>query len=137
MDMKADETIKHCVSDGHVILLQPLVHRRPSRDQTVGLLAAQVMRAAMMHPLRRGDRDIKSGMKHATTLPTASSKKQTLFFRRTSKSIQKYTDMVAEHIYTLLPDNPKGGKGQGQGQGQVKAKGIKAKVLKATTPTAV
>ena len=118
MDMKADEAIKHCVSDGHVIRYNPSYIEELSHDQTVGLLAAQVMHAAMMHPLRRGDRDIKK-WNEACDYATHSILKEANFVLPENLKIDpKYTDMVAEHIYTLLPDNPKGGKGQGQGQGQ-------------------
>lgn len=117
MEMKADNSIKHCVSDGHTIRYNERFIDTLDHDQTVGLIAAQVMHAAFMHPLRRGNREVKK-WNQACDYATHQILKEAGFSLPEEFIIDaKYKDMTAEHIYSMLPDNPQGNQGKGKGKG--------------------
>lgn len=112
MTLQEDSKTEFCVCDGHTIKYNPEFVDGLSHDQATGLIAAQVMHAAMLHPLRRGHREAKKWNK-ACDFATHNILADAGFTLPEKMSINKaYTDMPAEHIYTLLPDEPQGNNGK-------------------------
>lgn len=112
MELKPDNEIEFCVTDGNTIKYNPTYIESLSHDEATGLVAAQVMHAAMLHPLRRNNREIKKWNK-ACDFATHSVLKNAGFVLPDKLQINSaYNGMPAEHIYTLLPEEPNGGKGK-------------------------
>lgn len=112
MKLEPDNKIEHCVTDGNTIKYNEEFVEGLTHDQASGLVAAQVMHAAMLHPLRRNNREIKKWNK-ACDYATHSILKNAGFVLPDKLQLDsKYAGMPAEHIYTLLPDEPKQSKGQ-------------------------
>jgi predicted metal-dependent peptidase len=117
LDMIPEPGLKGARTDGCSLRYDPEYVEGLTVEQTTGLIAATVMHPAMLHHTRRGHRDkdkwnlacdyavgdILQGTQIVTPEPMPSN-----------AAWQGYT---AEHIYNLLPDQPKGGKGKGKGKG--------------------
>jgi predicted metal-dependent peptidase len=129
---KADPTRKTMATDGISLLWSPKFVERLTQDEIKTILAHEVMHCAMMHHLRRGNRDNKQwnvATDHAINLfldgcNTAAQGKSTPPFPFPAGALKDplYAGMSAEAIYAMLPQpTPSGGgggPGQGQGQGQ-------------------
>jgi predicted metal-dependent peptidase len=112
-----DKSVETTTCDGASIRYNPDFIDGLDRDQLVGSLAHSVMHPALLHHTRRGARDPKKwnqACDHVVNNVLASAG-----FKLPKGTYQNpaWADYTAEHIYTLLPDEPQDNKGQGQGQG--------------------
>lgn len=106
-----DPAVKTATCDGTTIRYNPKYVAPLSHRELMGMIAHLVMHAAFLHPTRRGDRDAKKwniACDHAIN-PILESAKFEL--PKGTYSDKQYANMPAEHIYGLLPDEPKNDKG--------------------------
>jgi predicted metal-dependent peptidase len=120
MKMIEDPSIKTSSTDGTAIRYNPDYVDEMPLSKVQGMLAHTVMHPAFLHHTRRGARDIKKWNKACdysinTILTNAN------FDLPEGKYVNPaYNGMTAEHIYTLIPDDPddnNGGGGNGDGGG--------------------
>lgn len=104
--------------DGSTIWYKPDEIDKLPLSKVQGLIAHEVMHPAFLHHTRRGNRDIKK-WNQACDYSINSLLLNAGFDLPEGKYVNPaYNGMTAEHIYTLIPDNPDDGGGDGQGQGQ-------------------
>lgn len=116
-----DPSIETASCDGTSIRYNPKFVDTLPLSKVQGLIAHEVMHPAFLHHTRRGSRDMKKWNRACdysinTILHNAG------FDLPEGRYLNPaYNGMTAEHIYTLLPDNPDdndcGGGGQGGGGG--------------------
>lgn len=115
LKMVPDETVKKASTDGITLRYNPKVVEELPLSKVQGLIAHTVMHPAMMHHTRRGDRDPKKwneACDHSiNTLLTNAG----FDLPEGTFSNPAYAGMTAEHIYTLLPDDPDKCNGGGGG----------------------
>lgn len=117
LKMVEDASVKLSSTDGITLRYNPQAVADLPLSKVQGMLAHTVMHPAMMHHTRRGSRDIEKWNKACdysinTILSNAG------FDLPEGKYVNPaYSGMTAEHIYTIIPDEPKDDKGGGGGGG--------------------
>lgn len=117
LKMVEDKSVKTASTDGIVLKYNPEYVQKAPLSKLQGMIAHTVMHPAMLHHTRRGSRDIGKWNKACdysinTILHNAG------FDLPEEKYVNPaYSGMPAEHLYTILPDDPDGGNGQGSGSG--------------------
>lgn len=107
LKMVEDPSIKTSTCDGTTIRYNPEYLNGLSYDKLKGLLAHSVMHPAFLHHTRRGSRD-PAKWNAACDYAINPILEQAKFALPTGKySDPQYHNMTAEHIYSLLPDEPK------------------------------
>lgn len=118
LKMVEDPKVETCVTNGETIRYNPKYVEDMPLSKVQGMLAHTVMHPAMLHHTRRGTRDIKKWNK-ACDYSINSILQNAGFDLPEGKYVNPaYNGMTAEHIYTIIPDDPednKGGGGQGAG----------------------
>ena len=118
LKMVEDPNVKVSSTDGVVLKYNPKAISEMPLTKVQGMLAHTVMHPAMMHHTRRGSRDIEKWNKACdysinTILANAG------FDLPEGKYVnQAYSGMTAEHIFSILPDEPKDNKGGGNSGNQ-------------------
>lgn len=123
MEAVPEPGLKGMRTDGTKLRYDPEHIDNMTSEQVTGLVAATVLHPAFMHHTRRGERDKNkwnSACDHAVSHILADAG---FALPDSIKANPQFANMNAEHIYTLLPDDPRDQKGKGQGQGQGQGKG--------------
>lgn len=117
MKMVEDPSVKTAVTDGAQIRYNPEYVDKLPLTKVQGLIAHTVMHPAFLHHTRRGSRDKKKWNQACDESINTILKNAGFDLPEGRFANPNYNGMTAEHIYTLIPDNPDDGKGQGQGNG--------------------
>lgn len=122
MKMVEDTSVKGMSTDGMTLKYNPKEIADMPLSKVQGGIAHTVMHPAMMHHTRRGAREVGKWNK-ACDYSINSILAKAGFDLPEGKYINNaYDGMSAEHLYTILPDEPKdnngGGGGDGGGGGQ-------------------
>lgn len=117
LKMVEDPSIETASCDGTSIRYNPKYVDKLPLSKVQGLIAHEVMHPAFLHHTRRGSRDMKK-WNQACDYSINTILHNAGFDLPEGKYLNPaYDGMTAEHIYTLIPDDPKDNNGQGQGQG--------------------
>lgn len=117
MKMVEDTSVKGMSTDGMTLKYNPKEIADMPLSKVQGGIAHTVMHPAMMHHTRRGARDIGKWNK-ACDYSINSILSKAGFDLPEGKYVNNaYEGMSAEHLYTILPDEPKDDKGGGSGGG--------------------
>lgn len=119
LKMVEDPSVETASCDGTSIRYNPKYVDKLSLSKVQGLIAHEVLHPAFLHHTRRGARD-KKKWNQACDYSINTILQNAGFDLPEGKYVNKaYNGMTAEHIYTLLPDEPKddGNDGQNQDQG--------------------
>jgi predicted metal-dependent peptidase len=113
--MKEDKTCKTAWTDGEYLGYNPEFIKSLTMDQTKGLICHEVMHLAVLHHLRRGDRDKKKWNQAGDYAINQTLVDAKFVLPDDGLLNPAYNGMTAEHIYSLLPDteSSQGGKGTG------------------------
>ncbi len=113
MKMVEDTSVKGMSTDGMTLKYNPKEITDMPLSKVQGGIAHTVMHPAMMHHTRRGARDIGKWNK-ACDYSINSILSKAGFDLPEGKYVNNaYEGMSAEHLYTILPDEPKDDKGGG------------------------
>ncbi|GIV03822.1 MAG: hydrolase [Fimbriimonadales bacterium] len=118
LKMVEDPSIETASCDGTSLRYNPKFVDKLPLSKVQGLIAHEVMHPAFLHHTRRGSRDKKKwniACDYAINTILHNAK---IDLPNGGYLNPAYSGMTAEHIYTLLPDDPDDGNGNGQGQGQ-------------------
>jgi len=131
LKMVENPKIKSSTCDGVTLEYNPEYIEGLSQGQTQGLIAHSVMHPALMHHTRRGNREVKKWNKACDFSINYILENAGFELPQATFNGQQYAGQTAEHIYTILPDDPGDGDGQqdpngsgspppggGSGQGQ-------------------
>lgn len=114
LKMVEDPSIETASCDGTSIRYNPKYVNKLPLSKVQGLLAHEVMHPAFLHHTRRGSRD-KRKWNQACDYSINTILINAGFDLPEGTYVNPaYNGMTAEHIYTLLPDDPKGDNGQDQ-----------------------
>ena len=114
LKMVEDPSIKTASCDGTSIRYNPKFVDKLSLSKVQGLIAHEVMHPAFLHHTRRGSRD-KKKWNIACDYAINTILHNAGFDLPEGRYLDPaYNGMTAEHIYTLLPDDPNDGNGNGQ-----------------------
>lgn len=117
LKMVEDSNIDGMSTDGSVLRYNPKKIAEMPLSKVQGGIAHTVMHPAMMHHTRRGSRD-KAKWNKACDYSINSILANAGFDLPEGKYINPaYAGMTAEHIFSILPDDPKDDKGNGGGGG--------------------
>lgn len=112
-----DPSIETASCDGTSIRYNPKFVNKLPLSKVQGMIAHEVMHPAFLHHTRRGSRD-KNKWNQACDYSINTILHNAGFDLPNGGCLNPaYNGMTAEHIYTLISDNPKDDNGQGQGQG--------------------
>ena len=112
-----DLSIETASCDGTSIRYNPKFVNKLPLSKVQGMIAHEVMHPAFLHHTRRGSRD-KNKWNQACDYSINTILHNAGFDLPKGGCLNPaYNGMTAEHIYTLIPDDPKDDNGQGQGQG--------------------
>lgn len=118
LKMVEDPSIETASCDGTSIRYNPKFVNKLPLSKVQGMIAHEVMHPAFLHHTRRGSRD-KNKWNQACDYSINTILHNAGFDLPEGKYLNPaYDGMTAEHIYALIPDDPKDDNGQGQGQGQ-------------------
>lgn len=107
--------LKGATTDGTSLRYDPEYIDSITTEQCTGLVASTILHPAFLHHTRRGERD-KDKWNRAADFAIAGIMASTnMALPDVINHNPAYDGMSAEHIYTLIPDNPKGGGGGGGG----------------------
>ena len=109
-----EKGIKGARTDGTTLRYDPEYVEGLTTEQCVGLVAGTVMHPAMLHHTRRNGRDLDKWNKACDLAIADILTSAKLTMPEDMQSGGQYAGMSAEHIYQLLPDQPKD---QGQNNG--------------------
>ncbi len=116
LKMVEDPSVETASCDGTSIRYNPKYVDKMPLSKVQGLIAHEVLHPAFLHHTRRGARD-KKKWNQACDYSINTILQNAGFDLPEGKYVNKaYNGMTAEHIYTLIPDEPKDD-GQNQGQG--------------------
>ena len=114
LKMVEDPSIETASCDGTSIRYNPKFVDKLSLSKVQGLIAHEVMHPAFLHHTRRGSRD-KKKWNIACDYAINTILHNAGFDLPEGRYLDPaYNGMTAEHIYTLLPDDPNDGNGNGQ-----------------------
>ena len=112
LKMVEDPSIETASCDGTSIRYNPKYVDKMPLSKVQGMVAHEVMHPAFLHHTRRGSRD-KKKWNQACDYSINTILQNAGFDLPEGKYVNKaYNGMTAEHIYTLLPDEPKDDDGQ-------------------------
>lgn len=112
-----DPNVKTTSCDGTTFRYNPKFIDGLNLEQVKGTMAQAVMHPAMLHHTRRGHREEKKWQK-ATDLSINGIIQRAGFTLPPGELVDpKFDNQTAEHIYTLLPDEPEGDDGDKNGKG--------------------
>ncbi len=111
LKIEADPNQKSAVCDGTTIRYNPKYVDELPLSKVQGLIAHEVMHPAFLHHTRRGNRDKAKWNKACDHSINTILQKAGFDLPEGTYSDPKYDGMTAEHIYTLLPDDPNDGDG--------------------------
>lgn len=118
LKMVEDPSLETASCDGTSIRYNPKYVDKLPLSKVQGMIAHEVMHPAFLHHTRRGSRD-KKKWNQACDYSINTILHNAGFDLPEGRYVNPaYNGMTAEHIYTLIPDDPKDDNGQGQGQGQ-------------------
>lgn len=117
MKMVADPSVKRASTDGTTIRYNPAEVDKLSLTKVQGLIAHTVMHPAFLHHTRRGNRDFKKWQKACDYSINGILKNAGFDLPEGTYLDPQYNGHAAEHIYTMLPDEPPSDKGGGGGGG--------------------
>jgi len=114
LKMEPDEKIQTACCDGKTLRYNPKFIETLDLDQTTGLVAHEVMHPAFLHHTRRGSRNVKK-WNRACDYSINSLLVNSKFTLPTGSYVNHaYNGMTAEHIFTLIPDDPDDNNSDGQ-----------------------
>ena len=117
LKMVEDPSVETATCDGTSLRYNPKFVDKLPLSKVQGLIAHEVMHPAFLHHTRRGSRD-KRKWNMACDYAINTILHNAGFDLPNGGYINPaYNGMTAEHIYTLLPDNPDDNNGQGGGGG--------------------
>lgn len=117
LKMTEDPTIKTADCDGVTLRYNPKFVEDMTLDQTIGLIAHEVMHPAFLHHTRRGNRDPKKWNEACDHSINTILKNAGMTLPSGKFANPAYNGMTAEHIYTLIPDSPNNGNGNNDSNG--------------------
>lgn len=117
LKMVEDKSIKTGSCDGTSLRYNPDYVAKMPLTKVQGFIAHSVMHPAMLHHTRRGQRDKKKWNEACDHSINGLLKNAGFDLPEGKFNNAQYNGMTAEHIYTLLPEQPGGGNGDGNGQG--------------------
>lgn len=117
LKMVEDKNQKTGSCDGTTIRYNPDYIDKMPLSKVQGFIAHSVMHPAMLHHTRRGNRDKKKWNQACDESINTILKNAGFDLPEGRFCNPNYNGMTAEHIYTLLPDNPDDNNGDGQSQG--------------------
>lgn len=104
-------------TDGLTLKYDPAAVDQMNTEQCTGFIAATILHPAFLHHTRRGEREPKKWNAACDHAIADIMQGTGMVIPDCIKQNAKYQGMTAEHIYTLLPDQPGGGKGNSYGDG--------------------
>lgn len=117
LKMVEDLSIETASCDGTSIRYNPKFVNKLPLSKVQGMIAHEVMHPAFLHHTRRGSRD-KRKWNQACDYSINTILHNAGFDLPEGGCLNPaYNGMTAEHIYALIPDDPKDDNDQGQGQG--------------------
>lgn len=117
MKMVEDASVETAVTDGQAIKYNPKYVDKLPLTKVQGLIAHTVMHPAFLHHTRRGARDKKKWNRACDESINTILKNAGFDLPEGRFANPAYNGMTAEHIYTLIPDDPGDGNGNQQGGG--------------------
>lgn len=118
LKMIEDPSIKTAACDGTSIRYNPTFVSNLPLSKVQGLIAHEVMHPAFLHHTRRGSRDMKKWNRACDYSINTILQNAGFDLPEGGCIDPAYAGMTAEHIYTLLPDEPDDSNGDGGGDGQ-------------------
>lgn len=114
----ADNNIKTTDCDGTTFKYNEKYIESLPLEQVRGVIAQAVMHPAFLHHTRRGSRAVKKWNKAADHSINGIIQRAGFALPPDAVFDPKYDNQTAEHIYSLLPDEPEDdGEGKGDGEG--------------------
>lgn len=117
LKMVEDKSIKTGSCDGTSLRYNPDYVAKMPLTKVQGFIAHSVMHPAMLHHTRRGQRDKKKWNEACDHSINGLLKNAGFDLPEGKFNNPQYNGMTAEHIYTLLPEQPGDGNGNGEGNG--------------------
>lgn len=124
MKMVEDEKVETASCDGQTIRYNPKYVDGLPLSKVQGMMAHEVMHPAFLHHTRRGSRNKKKWNRACDHSINTILQNAKFDLPEGTYSDTKYNGMTAEHIYTLIPDEPGDGNGppdpnaSGQSEGE-------------------
>lgn len=120
LKIQEDASIKTANCDGATLKYNPAYVDKLSVQQTMGMIAHEVLHVGFLHHTRRGARNAKQWNEACDYSINPILKASNFELPENTYCNPAYEGMTAEHIYTLIPAPPpqdKNGKGKGKGGG--------------------
>ena len=102
------KSIPTAATDGKAIFYNPDFIAKQDKNQLQGLLVHEIMHCVLQHQLRRQERDQEKWNKACDYVINSNLIKQGFILPGNGCIDDKYIDMTAEHVYSILPDKPTG-----------------------------
>lgn len=121
LKMTPRSDIEVTATDGHTLFYNPDVILEMPLEEIRGVIAQLVMHIGLLHHTRRGDRDNKKWQRACDLVVNGILEKCGFVLPNTSHLDHQYDGMSAEHVYSMMPDEPDGpnnGAGAGGGSGE-------------------
>ena len=106
LKIKEDESIESATCNGETIRYNPKFVNELPLSKVQGMIAHEVMHPAFLHHTRRGGRNKKKWERACDHSINTILKNAGFDLPDGKYSNAQYNGMTAEHIYTLLPDEP-------------------------------
>lgn len=117
LKMVEDKSLKTGACDGSVLRYNPDFIDKLPLTKVQGFIAHSIMHPAMLHHTRRGTRDKKKWNQACDESINTILKQAGFDLPEGRFANPKYNGMTAEHIYTLLPEDPNDNNSNGGGGG--------------------
>ena len=109
----SDDSVPTACTNGQFIAFNPKWFLKLREEERVGLIAHEVMHVALMHMLRREERDAVKWNVAGDYVINNALLKSKFILPPTELIDPKYDNMSTEEIYALLPEDIKDGTGPG------------------------
>ena len=109
----SDDSVPTACTNGQFIAFNPKWFLKLREEERVGLIAHEVMHVALMHMLRREERDAVKWNVAGDYVINNALLKSKFILPNTELIDPKYDNMSTEEIYALLPEDIKDGTGPG------------------------
>ena len=109
----SDDSVPTACTNGQFIAFNPKWFLKLREEERVGLIAHEVMHVALMHMLRREERDAVKWNVAGDYVINNALLKSKFILPHTELIDPKYDNMSTEEIYALLPEDIKDGTGPG------------------------
>ena len=109
----SDDSVPTACTNGQFIAFNPKWFLKLREEERVGLIAHEVMHVALMHMLRREERDAVKWYVAGDYVINNALLKSKFILPHTELIDPKYDNMSTEEIYALLPEDIKDGTGPG------------------------